>query len=305
VRLLIAGGGSGGHIFPGLAVAEAVRRQAPAVDIHWLGARGAIEERIVPAAGFPLHTIHAGKLNRFLGKRTLIDLVRVPVGLVEAAAVVRRLHPNAILTCGGFVAVPAGIAGRLGGRPLVALQQDIQPNLANRLLAPFARLVVVAFDQSCGAFPPGRAVALGNPLRAAMRRGDAAAARRQFGLPPDLPLVLVTGGSQGALRLNRLVVGCLPSLLERAAVVHLCGERSEALVQQAAAALPPLLARRYVWRSFVNKEMPDLLAAADVVVSRAGAATLAELAAMGKAAILVPLPPAIGHSPQEGNEGEV
>ena len=301
MRLLIAGGGSGGHVFPGLAVVEALRLLAPAVDIHWLGARGEIEGSIVPGAGLPLHTIHAGKLNRFLGKQTLFGLLRVPVGLLEAAAVVRRLRPDAILTCGGFVAVPAGIAGWLGRCPLVALQQDIEPNLANRLISPFARQVVVAFEESRRAFPPGKAVALGNPLRAAIHLGDAEAARRQFSLPPDIPVVLVTGGSQGALSLNRLVIACLPALLERAAVVHLCGVRSEALVRQAAATLPPALAQRYVWRSFVERAMPDLLAAADVVVSRAGAATLAEIAALSKPAILIPLPPAIGKSPQESN----
>jgi UDP-N-acetylglucosamine--N-acetylmuramyl-(pentapeptide) pyrophosphoryl-undecaprenol N-acetylglucosamine transferase len=301
VRLLIAGGGSGGHVFPGLAVADALRRLAPGVRIDWLGARGAIEERLVPAAGLRLHLIRAGKLNRFVGRETLPDLLRVPVGMAQAVAVARRLQPDAVLTCGGFVAVPAGIAGMLCRRPILALQQDVEPNLANRLITPVAQRVVVAFAASLSRFPPGKAVALGNPIRTGLLDGATGSADRPFDLPSDLPLVLVTGGSQGALSLNRLVLATLPDLLERAAVVHLCGQRSVALVEATAATLPPRLARRYVWRAFVDSEMPQLLAAADLVVSRAGAATLCELAALGKAALLVPLPPAWGRSPQEIN----
>lgn len=301
MHLLIAGGGSGGHVFPGLAVAGALRQLAPQVDVAWLGARGAIEERLVPPAGIRLHTIRAGKLNRFIGRETLPDLLRVPVGMVDAIAVVRRLRPEAILTCGGFVAVPAGVAARLTGRPLLALQQDIEPNLANRLITPLAQQVVVAFQMSLRRFPPGRAVALGNPLRAGLLSGSVKECGRPFDLPTDLPLVLVTGGSQGALNLNRLVLACLPALLERAAVIHLCGQRSVQFVETAAAALPPNLARRYRWRAFVDDDMPHLLRAADLVISRAGAATLSELAALGKAALLVPLPPALGQSPQEIN----
>ncbi len=301
MRLLIAGGGSGGHVFPGLAVADALRRLAHDVHIDWLGARGGIEERLVPAAGLPLHVIRAGKLNRFVGRETLPDLLRVPVGMVEAVAVARRLQPDAILTCGGFVAVPAGIAGTLCRCPILALQQDVEPNLANRLITPLARRVVVAFAMSLSRFPPGKAVALGNPVRTGLLERTTGAVGRPFDLPPDLPLVLVTGGSQGALGLNRLVLAALPDLLERAALVHLCGQRSVGLVEAAAVALPPRLARRFVWRAFVDKDMPQLLATADLVVSRAGAATLCELAALGKAALLVPLPPAWGRSPQEIN----
>ncbi|HEV7215106.1 MAG TPA: glycosyltransferase, partial [Chloroflexota bacterium] len=171
MRLLLAGGGSGGHVFPGLAVAEALRRLAPEVRLDWLGAHGAIEERLIPAAGIPLHTIRAGKLNRFVGKETLTNLARVPVGLVEAVALVRRLQPDAVLTCGGFVAVPAGVASRLTRRPLLALQQDVEPNLANRLISPLADRVVVAFPWSLSRFPAGQALALGNPLRASITQG--------------------------------------------------------------------------------------------------------------------------------------
>ena len=255
----------------------------------------------MPAGGIRLHTIRAGKLNRYVGKETLTNLLRIPVGLVEATALVRRLRPDAILTCGGFVAVPAGVASRFTHRPLLALQQDVEPNLANRLITPFAGQVVVAFALSLPRFPPGKAIALGNPLRAAIYNGSAEFARRRFRLLKDLPVVLVTGGSQGALNLNRLVLGCLPALLEHASVVHLCGQRSVPLVQSAASSLPSRLSARYTWRAFVDDEMPHLLAAADLVVSRAGASTLSEIAALGKAALLVPLPAALGRSPQEIN----
>jgi UDP-N-acetylglucosamine--N-acetylmuramyl-(pentapeptide) pyrophosphoryl-undecaprenol N-acetylglucosamine transferase len=301
VRILIAGGGSGGHIVPGLAVARAVRERAPGVDLAWLGARGSLEERLVPAAGIPLHRIDAGKLNRFLGKETVIDLLRVPVGFFQALAVVRRLRPDAVFTCGGFVAAPAGAAAWTLRRPLLALQQDVEPNLANRLIAPLADRIVVAFAASAARFPAGKAAALGNPLRPELLRGDAADGRRRFGLPADLPVVLLTGGGQGALTLNKLVLARLADWLADAAVIHLCGERSAPLAAEAAAALPASLRARYAWRAFVSEEMPDALAAADLVVSRAGAGTLAELAALGKAAILVPLPPPLGRSPQEAN----
>jgi len=184
---------------------------------------------------------------------------------------------------------------------LLALQQDVEPNLANRLITPLADQVIVAFPRSLTRFSPGRALALGNPLRASIAQGSATLGRQRFGLPADLPLVLVTGGSQGARSLNTLLLGCLPALLERAAVVHLCGTPSIGLVRAASAALPSRLAPRYVWREFADEDMPHLLAAADLVVSRAGASTLAELAVLGKAALLAPLPPALGRSPQEIN----
>ncbi len=301
MRILIAGGGSGGHVHPGLAVATALRQQETRVELHWLGSKGGIEEGLVAAAGIPFTPIHAGKLNRFASLQTLRDLARVPVGLLDAVAAVSRLRPDAALTCGGFVAAPAGAAMWLTGRPLLALQQDIEPNLANRLISPFAQKVGVAFAASIGFFPPGKAIVTGNPVRPDLFEATAAQGRRMFGLPETFPVVLVTGGSQGALSLNRLVLARLGRWLERASVIHLCGARSVAMVETAAAALPESLRSRYAWRSFVTYEMGAALAAADVVVCRAGAATLAELAALGKAAILVPLPPPVGRSPQEAN----
>jgi len=306
MRILISGGGTGGHIYPALAVASELRDRYGA-DLLFIGDENGLETRIVPPTGIPFAAISAGKLRRYLSVRTFTDLGRIPLGMAQAYEHVKRFEPDAAFTSGGYVSVPAGVAARLTGAPLVMHQQDVSPNLANRLLTPFATHITVSFPASLAHFPKVKTTLAGNPVREEVLRAaqaDPLYARARFGLNSTLPVVLVTGGSQGARRLNQVVAAALPRLLTRCQVLHVSGEltyeTTRAQAEQALAATPELRSR-YALFPYLKTEMADALAACDVAFCRAGAATLAELSIIGRPSVLVPLPPGFTGSPQATN----
>ncbi len=307
MRALISGGGTGGHVYPALAVAQQLQQQYNA-DILYLGSDDGLETSLVPAAGLHLKTVQAGKLQRFLSWRTVAGVARVPVGMAQAIGIVRAFRPDVAFTSGGYVAVPAGLAARLNGVPLLMHQQDVPPNLSNKLLAPLATRISVAFADSLRYFPAQKTVQLGNPIRQAIldvRDVSLQQARTELGFIPHIPLVLVTGGSQGARHLNQTVCYALPELLKQCQVLHISGSNlfheTQNLAEQALAGAENEMRQRYRLEPYMNEEMSTALQAADLVLCRSGASVLSELAVLGKPSLLVPLPPAIGSSPQEAN----
>lgn len=306
MRILISGGGTGGHIYPALAVGRALQARYDA-ELLFLGDAHGLETRIVPSSGVPFVGIQAGKLRRYLSPGTLTDLGRIPIGMGQALGVVRKFRPDAVFTSGGYVSVPAGMAARLMRAPLVMHQQDVPPNLANKLLTPLASRISVSFPDSLRYFPRERSALTGNPVREAILavvESDPAAQKARLGLDPTLPLLLVTGGSQGARHLNQVTVEALPDLLPNCQVLHISGQLTYAETSAAAEsvlATMPALRPRYVLSAYLEREMPDALSAADVVLCRSGAATLAELAVLGRPSLLIPLPPGFGGSPQAVN----
>jgi len=307
MRVLVSGGGTGGHIYPALAVAAQLRQEYQA-EILYLGSDDGLETELAPAAGFALATVKAGKLRRYVSWKTITGVVRVPVGMAQAGGIVRRFRPQLVFTTGGYVAVPAGLAARLNSVPLLLHQQDVPPNLSNKLIAPLATRISVAFADSLAYFPARKTLQVGNPVRQAildMRQTTPQQARSTLGYAEQLPLLLVTGGSQGARHLNMVACRALPGLLGHCQVLQISGkalfEETRKLAEEVLAGMDEASRRRYRLVPYMDAEMPTALQAADVVLCRAGAATLSELAVLGKASILVPLPPAIGNSPQEAN----
>ncbi len=307
MRVLVSGGGTGGHIYPALAVAAQLRQEYQA-EILYLGSDDGLETELAPAAGFALATVKAGKLRRYVSWKTITGVVRVPVGMAQAVGIVRRYRPQLVFTTGGYVAVPAGLAARLNSVPLLLHQQDVPPNLSNKLIAPLATRISVAFADSLAYFPARKTLQVGNPVRQAildMRQTTPQQARSTLGYAEQLPLLLVTGGSQGARHLNMVACRALPGLLGHCQVLQISGkalfEETRKLAEEVLAGMDEASRRRYRLVPYMDAEMPTALQAADVVLCRAGAATLSELAVLGKASILVPLPPAIGNSPQEAN----
>jgi len=282
--VLIMAGGTGGHVFPALAVARELRGRNE--DVVWLGTRQGLEARVVPAEGITLETIRVSGLRRKGVTTWLGAPFRVAIALADAIAVVRRRRPRVVLGMGGFASGPGGLAARLLGRPLVIHEQNAVAGLTNRLLAGIAREVLEAFP---GSFLAGKATRVtGNPVRA-----DIAAlpppAQRLAGRTGPLRL-LVLGGSQGARILNETVPGAL-ALLPAAArpeVLHQAGESTIAVAREAYAAAG--VAARI--EPFIG-DMAGAYAWADAVVCRAGALTIAELAAAGLPALLVPFPGAV------------
>ena len=307
MRVVVSGGGTGGHIYPALAVAAHLRTQYQA-EILFLGSDDGLETQLVPAAGFRLVTVKAGKVRRYISWQTVKGVMRIPVGAVQALEIVRKFRADVAFTSGGYVAVPTGLAAYLNRVPLLMHQQDVPPNLSNKQVAPLATRISVAFADSVAYFPANKTLHLGNPIRQAMldiRQVGPMVARAQFGLAGEQPMLLVTGGSQGARHLNQVVCQALPDLLKTCQVLQISGQDlyQETLAQSNSvlADVDPALRARYRLVPYLNEEMPAALQAADLVLCRSGASTLCELATLGKPGLLVPLPPAIGKSPQEAN----
>jgi UDP-N-acetylglucosamine--N-acetylmuramyl-(pentapeptide) pyrophosphoryl-undecaprenol N-acetylglucosamine transferase len=307
MRVLISGGGTGGHIYPALSVATQLRTTYNA-DILYLGSDDGLETQLVPAAGFRLATIKAGKLQRYLSMKTIKGVARVPIGMTQALGIVREFRPDVSFTSGGYVAVPAGLASKLNGVPLLLHQQDVPPNLSNKLIGPLATRISIAFAASQKYFPEHKTLLLGNPIRKEIldvRQVSVQQARINLNFEPDMPLILVTGGSQGARHLNQVVARALPELLKTCQVLQISGQKlfdeTRTLADNSTAELDSTLKHRYRLVPYLSDEMPMALQAAELVVCRAGAATLSELAVLEKPSLLVPLPPALGSSPQELN----
>ncbi len=304
-RLIVSGGGTGGHTFPALTTVRALRARmgARGLDVLWVGAAGSLEERVATAEGIPFAAVATGKVRRsrnplgMLSAQNVRDMFRVPLGVFQACSIVRRFRPDVVLGTGGYVAVPVGVAARVCRVPLVIHEQTVRLGLANRVLARGAARVAVTAEASLdllSAAARKRAVVTGNPVRAEVLTGRADRAPVD-GFDPRLPTVYVTGGAQGARQINQLVTAILPWLLERANVIHQCGPAEVEQVTAAAATLPPAMAARHRVQGFVGAELPDVLALADVVISRSGAGTIAEVTALGKAAVLIPLASSAGN----------
>jgi UDP-N-acetylglucosamine--N-acetylmuramyl-(pentapeptide) pyrophosphoryl-undecaprenol N-acetylglucosamine transferase len=283
--IAFTGGGSGGHVYPGIAVAEALRARGFAGRIAWLGSGKASDRAAVEAAGLEFFAIPSGKLRRELSPKNLADAFRVLAGFAASAKILKALKPSLLFSKGGYVSVPPCAAAARLGIPYLTHESDLTPGLATRLNARRAEAVVLSYEQTRELLPPAsrpKAVLAGNPVRAAIRRGDAARGRAILGLAPGLPIVFFLGGSQGARQVNELAAAVLPRLSEKAFVLH---QRGDSAPGQAAIPDGP----RYRGYSYIREQMPDLLAAADLVVGRAGAGTLWECAALAKPMVLVPL----------------
>lgn len=297
MRVVITGGGTGGHTSAGLAVAGTLR--ARGVEVLWMGSRGGIEATRVPAAAIPYHAIPAGKLRRSWAWQNIPDLLgRVPVAFLCSLGLLRRLRPQLLFATGGFVALPPAGAARALGIPVVIHEQTAVAGLANRIAGRFASKTALTFPEAGGSFPRDRVVVTGNPLRPELAAGSRDGAVAHLGLDPALPLVYVTGGAQGSHRINRVVGEILPGLLEGCQIIHQCGAnpttRDRQWLQEQATRLPAPLRARYRLLPHVGPDLRDVYAAASLVVSRAGAGTVNECCHLGKPALFIPLPSAGG-----------
>ncbi|MEU7001855.1 UDP-N-acetylglucosamine--N-acetylmuramyl-(pentapeptide) pyrophosphoryl-undecaprenol N-acetylglucosamine transferase [Nonomuraea sp. NPDC046570] len=299
LRLLVTGGGTGGHTYPALTTLTAIQRRRVPHDVLWVGTTGGLEARITAEHGIPFKAITTGKLRRRPNLRELrtnvADVFRIPIGVAQAIGHAARYKPDVVLSTGGYVAVPIGVAAKLLRRPLVMHEQTTVVGLANRILARMATRIALTHVSSIEYLPESvrsRVVVTGNPVRPELLHGDSAAAYDMFGLTFEVPLIYVTGGAQGSRQINTLIAEILPGLLPHAQVIHQCGPSM--IDEMRALALPPALAERYHPVPYVGAELPDLLAAADVVISRSGAGTLSELTAVGKPSVLIPLIPTGG-----------
>lgn len=293
--ILFTGGGTAGHVLPALPVLDAMA--ARGCRTGWVGSRNGIERRLCEAHGVARYdAVATGKLRRYFSLANLADTLRVPLGVAQALVLLARRRPAAVFSKGGYVAVPAVVAAWLLRIPVIAHESDVSPGLATRLSMRFATTLCTSFPTIADAPGRVRVVHTGTPVRPGLLAGDRARGRAFLGLSDDAaarPVLLVMGGSLGAVRLNKLVREALPPLTKRLDVVHLCG----------AGRLDARLDGRPGYRQyeFLDAPLADVFAATDLVVSRAGANALAELLELRLPHLLVPLSRAASRGDQIEN----
>lgn len=299
MRILIAGGGTGGHVYPALAVARSLRARPDAPELGWLGGHRGLEASLVPPTGIPLRRLALRSLRTTeVNVHALTDPLRLAVSVPQAAAILAALRPAAVFTTGGYVAIPVLLAAAPLGIPVILWDGNVIPGRAVRATARLATVLAVSFQATCVALAVaahGRPCYLtGTPIRDT-RDVDREAARRRLDIPAGERVLLVFGGSQAVRRFNAAVSEALPRLVERVTVLHVAGEDGYAAALTEREALPEAVRARYRPYPFLRDDMSAALAAADLVVGRAGSSTLAEVTALGLPMVVVPYPHAGGH----------
>ncbi len=279
-RIVLTGGGTAGHVTPNLALVPRLKELG--YDIQYIGSYDGIEKDLIEEAGIPYYGISSGKLRRYFDLKNFTDPFRVVKGYFEARKILRDLKPDIIFSKGGFVAVPVVQAARSLHIPVIIHESDMTPGLANKLAIPAATKICCNFPETLSSLPQGKALVTGSPIRQELHGGDKKAGKNFCGFKEDKPVLLIIGGSQGSVAVNKAIRGILPELLKTYQVVHLCGAGN---LDDSLFGTPG-----YVQYEYIKKELPDLFALADVVVSRAGANAICELLDLRKPALLIPLP---------------
>jgi UDP-N-acetylglucosamine--N-acetylmuramyl-(pentapeptide) pyrophosphoryl-undecaprenol N-acetylglucosamine transferase len=288
--VVLAGGGTGGHVYPGLAVADAlteIRRGGGRDELLYIGIRGRVDARIVPEHGMPFRAIAAGPLRVSSPLAFVRNGAKLALGIAQSLWILVRFRPDVVFATGGYASVPVGVAARLLRKPLIVFLPDVTPGWAVRLLARLATRMATTSEAGLEHLPRANTRVVGYPVRNEFRSLDREGARERLHADRAEKVVVVTGASLGARAINQAVVAALPALLERCRVVHITGAADEAWVRSEREKLTPDKQARYDVHGYLD-DMPAGLLAADLVVSRAGASTLGELPAAGVPSILVP-----------------
>ncbi|MHB1354919.1 MAG: undecaprenyldiphospho-muramoylpentapeptide beta-N-acetylglucosaminyltransferase [Anaerolineae bacterium] len=294
MRILMTGGGTAGGVYPGLSVAQELLAQAKWVtthdDIAWVGCDNSIEQEIMQRAGIRFHTIISGAFRGANVLKVTSSVQKIFRGRRLALAIIREFKPQVVLATGGFVSVPLVLAAQQARVPVLILLPDIEPGLAIRYLSHIARRVTVSFPEVLRFFSSGKAVVTGYPVRRDLFHMSRSEARKSLELQPEGRVLLVLGGSRGARSINNATRDMLPQVLPLAEIIHICGKEDYPLLQEHRHTLPRSEQSKYHLYPYLHAQMTAALVASDLVVARAGAATLAEFPAVGLPAVLVPYP---------------
>jgi UDP-N-acetylglucosamine--N-acetylmuramyl-(pentapeptide) pyrophosphoryl-undecaprenol N-acetylglucosamine transferase len=284
MRLLLAGGGTGGHLFPAVALAQELKTEEPAAELLFVGTARGVEAKVLPELGYSLEKID---MEGFVGKPVLKKLgvfLMLMRSVGQSIRILKRFQPQVVVGVGGYASAPVLLAARFMGKPVLIHEQNAVPGLANRLLGRLAQRICLSFEDEQKFFPVGKTLLSGNPVR-----------RGIVGCPPPEgePVLLIFGGSQGAAAINRAMIEALPLLerwRDRLAIIHQTGAQDEDQVRRA---YEDAGWRKFRVASFIT-DMSAAYAAAHLVVCRAGATTIAELCGCGRTALFIPLPRAAG-----------
>lgn len=287
-KIVLTGGGTAGHVTPNIALMPRLKELG--YEIHYIGSYDGIEKKLIEEMGIPYYGISSGKLRRYFDWQNFTDPFRVLKGFVEAKKLLKKLKPDVVFSKGGFVTVPVVQAAKQCRIPTIIHESDMTPGLANKLAIPAATKVCCNFPETVKYLPEGKAVLSGSPIRQELLSGNKQAALNFCGFTSDKPVLMIIGGSLGSVAVNTAIRNILPELLKTFQVVHLCGQGNldETLVGT----------EGYIQFEYIKKELADLFAMADIVVSRAGANAICELLALRKPNLLIPLTAAASRGDQ-------
>lgn len=277
--IVFTGGGTSGHVTPNLALIPMFIKEG--YHVSYIGSYEGIEKNLVKAMDIEYFAINSGKLRRYLDFKNITDIFRIIHGFFGALLILRKLKPRVVFSKGGFVSTPVIWAAKLLGIPSVIHESDITVGLANKLSIPFARRICYAFPETGKTLPKDKSILTGIPLRREIFAGDKSSGLKKCGFTGEKPVLMVMGGSQGSKRLNDIVEQAVEKILETFDICHICGKGNlrDGLVGRTG----------YMAFEYVTEELPDLFAAADIFLSRAGATSLFEILQLKKPNILVPL----------------
>ena len=278
-KIVLTGGGTAGHVTPNLALLPSLKERG--YEILYIGSYDGIERKLIENAGIEYSGISSGKLRRYFDLKNFSDPFRVLKGCAEARRLIKKYRPDVVFSKGGFVSVPVVLAAKHYKIPTIIHESDMTPGLANKICIPSAAKVCCNFPETLAYLPNDKAVLTGSPIRKELLEGDRITGLNYSGLSASRPIILVIGGSLGSVAVNRAVRAVLPKILETYQVIHICGKGNldEHLIGR----------NGYVQYEYVDAPLRHLFAAADLIISRAGANSICEILALKKPNILIPL----------------
>ena len=287
-RIVLTGGGTAGHVTPNIALIPALQKEG--YEVHYIGSYDGIESKLIGEMDIPYYAISSGKLRRYFDVKNFSDPFRVIKGCSQASSLLKKINPDVVFSKGGFVAVPVVLAAKRRKIPTIIHESDMTPGLANKICIPCATKICTNFPETVANLPADKAVLTGSPLRQELFSGNKHNGLKFCGFHDQKPVLLIIGGSLGSVVVNEAVRSILPELLKKYQVIHLCGkDKLDASLNDTAG---------YVQFEYIKKELSDLLDAADVIISRAGANAICEILALRKPNILIPLSAAASRGDQ-------
>ena len=287
-RIVLTGGGTAGHVTPNIALMPTLKQEN--YEIYYIGSYDGIEKKLIEELSIPYYGISSGKLRRYFDIKNFSDPFKVIKGYTEAKKILKKLKPDVVFSKGGFVTVPVVIAAKHLSIPVIIHESDMTPGLANKLAIPSATKVCCNFPETLKYLPANKAVLTGSPIRKELMEGSRAKALQFLGFSPTKPVIMVMGGSLGSVAINNAIRENLDALLNKFQIIHLCGQgkTDETLDEK----------KGYRQFEYIKKELADLFALSDVIISRAGANAICELLALRKPNVLIPLSAAASRGDQ-------
>ncbi|MFA9463543.1 MAG: undecaprenyldiphospho-muramoylpentapeptide beta-N-acetylglucosaminyltransferase [Velocimicrobium sp.] len=287
-RIVLTGGGTAGHVTPNIALLPRLKEEG--FEVHYIGSYHGIERTLIEEFDVPYYGISSGKLRRYFDPKNFSDPFKVIKGYTQASSLLKKIKPDVVFSKGGFVSVPVVLAAKRRHIPTIIHESDMTPGLANKLCIPCATKICANFPETVKLLSPDKTVLSGSPIRQELLQGNKKAGLDFCGFTPNKPVLLIIGGSLGSTVVNESVRAILPKLLETFQIIHLCGsgKLDETLSST----------KGYVQFEYIKKELTDLFAAADLVISRAGANAICELLTLKKPNILIPLSAAASRGDQ-------